>query len=513
MIYHNIFAGALLIFAFGLGGFFVLGGAFADADTAAELRNKIEERNGQLQLLENEIAKYEAELTKVGADRETLEAKITQLDISRKKIAADIAATRNRIETTDFQLDELDEAIVDKERRISESRSTIEESLRQIAHIDETSLVEFFLAGEAFSDAWEEADRLRRVQQALRDEIINLDAARRGLASDHESVAKKQETLVSYQRQLSGQKVVLDQNLDEQTSILTETKNKESEYQKILDEKRAAAEQLEAELREFESQLTYTLDRSKIPSAGSGVLSFPLDPDFMKRCRGREGVFGNLFCITQYFGNTKFAQSGAYNGKGHNGIDFGAPTGTKVVSARAGVVEATGDTDRIVSGSKVRVTFSRLNVRVTPNGAIAGVQGAGGTGVALEGPVSAGTYRWWRINFNQGIDGWVAEDAISNMCFSYGRWALVRHSNGLATLYSHLSHIGVSKGETVSGGGFIGYSGVTGYATGPHLHFTVYVADQVQLVKLGDIKSITNCAAATVPVAPTEAYLNPLNYL
>jgi len=419
----------------------------AQADTVAELQSKINERNAQLQELEQEIAQYEAELLKVGADRKTLEAEIARLDTSRKKIAADIAVTQNRIATTDLQLEELDQEIADKERRLIESKVVIEKSLRHISRIDDVPLVEHFLAGVAFSDAWEEADQLRRVQLVLGDEIIELEATRIGLENDYADVAKKQGALISYQRQLSGQKTVLDQNRKEQSTVLGETKSKESTYQKLLDEKRDAREQLEAELRDFESELQYTLDPSKIPSPGSGTLQFPLDPSFMNRCGDREKTFGNLYCITQYFGNTKFASSGAYNGQGHNGVDFGAPEGTKITSSLSGIVEAVGNTDTIKG------------------------------------------------------------------CYSYGKWVLVRHSNGLATLYAHLSHIGVEKGEAVATGGFLGYSGNTGYSTGPHLHFTVYVADQVRIVRLGDIKTITNCANAYIPVAPTEAYLNPISYL
>lgn len=420
--------------------------AYADEEVDA-LQAKIQERNAQLQALEEEIAQYEAELTKVGADRRTLEAEIARLDLSRKKIAADISVTENRIVTTDLQLDELDEAIFDKERRIQDSKVAIEKSLRQIAQLDEVPLIEHFLAGAAFSDAWEEADQLRQVQLVLSDEIIELEAIRLGLEEDFETVAKKQGELVSYRRQLSGQKSVLDENRRTQSGVLRVTKDKEEEFESLLDEKKAARQQLEAELRDFEAQLEYTLDPSKIPSPGEGIFTFPLDPSFMNRCVDRENIFGNIYCITQYFGNTAFAQSGAYNGRGHNGADFGAPTGTKVVSALSGIVEATGNTDTIRG------------------------------------------------------------------CYSYGKWVLVRHANGLSTLYAHLSHIGVTKGEAVASGGFLGYSGNTGYSTGPHLHFTTFVSDQVRIIRLGDIKAITNCADAYIPVAPTEAYLNPLSYL
>lgn len=53
----------------------------------------------------------------------------------------------------------------------------------------------------------------------------------------------------------------------------------------------------------------------------------------------------------------------------------------------------------------------------------------------------------------------------------YGNYIMIIHSNGLATLYAHLSRIDVSPDQFVSRGDQIGAVGSTGLSTGPHLHF------------------------------------------
>ncbi len=58
-------------------------------------------------------------------------------------------------------------------------------------------------------------------------------------------------------------------------------------------------------------------------------------------------------------------------------------------------------------------------------------------------------------------------------CLS-GQTVEIDHGNGLMTFYGHLSRILVSKGQYVSRGQVIAISGMTGTATGPHLHFGVY---------------------------------------
>ena len=87
---------------------------------------------------------------------------------------------------------------------------------------------------------------------------------------------------------------------------------------------------------------------------------------------------------------------------------------------------------------------------------------------------------------------------------------MVKHPNGLSTLYAHLSLQTVSIGEVVSSGQVIGYSGNTGYSTGPHLHFGVYATQGVEIKTFDSSK---NCKGATVPLADLKAYLNPLSYL
>ena len=98
-------------------------------------------------------------------------------------------------------------------------------------------------------------------------------------------------------------------------------------------------------------------------------------------------------------------------------------------------------------------------------------------------------------------------------CYSWGKWTLIDHANGLSTLYAHQSSISVVPGQKVSTGEVIGYSGNTGYSTGPHLHFTVYAKDGVQVRQFNEIKTSTSCGPASSPFAATDAYLDPMNYL
>lgn len=401
------------------------------AQSVDGLRDKITDRSERIKELEREIRQYETELQKVGAEKQTLQGAINSLDISRQKIGADINLTENRIGTGNLEIQRLALEIAEKELLIAKHQEAVAKSLRSINEFDGDSLVEAVLANVDLNEVWERVETLERFQLAVRENVQKLSIFRDDLTEKKlESEGKKQE-LIAFRNQLGGQKKVLDINRQEKDELLTVTKSEEAGYQRLVEEKRAAREQFEQELLDLEAQLEFALDPSSIPAKGEGILLTPLDK----------------IRITQRFGSTQFAQSGAYNGKGHNGVDFGASTGTRILAALGGTVIETGDTDRVRG------------------------------------------------------------------CFSYGRWILIQHNNGLSTLYAHLSVINVSPGQKVSTGEVIGFSGNTGYSTGPHLHFTVYLSEAVKVVRLGDVKAITNCGPARIPVAPLKAYLNPLDYL
>jgi murein DD-endopeptidase MepM/ murein hydrolase activator NlpD len=54
-----------------------------------------------------------------------------------------------------------------------------------------------------------------------------------------------------------------------------------------------------------------------------------------------------------------------------------------------------------------------------------------------------------------------------------GKTVYIDHGNGLLTMYCHLSELGVKAGDSLAKGDAIGLSGMTGRATGPHLHWSV----------------------------------------
>ena len=143
--------------------------------------------------------------------------------------------------------------------------------------------------------------------------------------------------------------------------------------------------------------------------------------------------------ITQLYGATQYAKK-AYSNHFHNGVDLGVPIGTPVYAAADGTVFQVNNNDQ-------------------------------------------GTSRWKKYQF--------------------GKYIMVNHADNLTTLYAHLSRQIVAEGEQVKKGQLVGYSGATGYADGPHVHFGLYWTPSIELKKIPP-------AAGLVPIGVT---VSPMDYL
>ncbi len=91
---------------------------------------------------------------------------------------------------------------------------------------------------------------------------------------------------------------------------------------------------------------------------------------------------------------------------------------------------------------------------------------------------------------------------------SYGKWVLIRHNNGLTSVFGHLSLVKAKNGDVVKAGDVVAYVGSSGYSTGPHLHLSLFAS---QGVNVGPLTS-TTCGGMRIPLATPAAYLDPLPY-
>jgi murein DD-endopeptidase MepM/ murein hydrolase activator NlpD len=79
----------------------------------------------------------------------------------------------------------------------------------------------------------------------------------------------------------------------------------------------------------------------------------------------------------------------------------------------------------------------------------------------------------------------------------YGKVVIIQHHGQYSTVYAHLSRINVQRGQRVAQNDTIGAVGMTGWATGPHLHYEFRIAGQSR-------NPFSIAMPAALPVAPQD---------
>lgn len=410
---------------------FLYSGAVTHASLIEDLKEKISGRADEIKKLEEEIAGYVRQVEDAGKTAETLKSALKVLDLTDKKLGTDIRVTEKKTTAAALLIEKLGIEIAEKEKKIGQNSTVLREAIREVNELESRTFVEIVLSRFSLGAFWKSIEGLERFQASVRAHVKEIQSARDELETKKDESLAEKKKLLALSFQLIDQKDIVKENKNTKNQLLAETRNKESEYKTLLEDRLEKKEALEREIQEFEAQLQVEIDPTSLPETGTGILRWPLDSPI----------------ITQYFGNTSFATANSqiYNGKGHNGIDLRASVGTAIKAAARGIIAGVGDTDRECYG------------------------------------------------------------------VSYGKWVLVRHDNGLSTLYAHLSLIRGEAGQSIERGDVLGYSGRTGYSTGPHLHFAIFAT---QAVSISERYRSKICGTfLTLPLSSQNGYLNPLSYL
>ena len=306
--------------------------AFYAAQTILDLQNKISQKDSDIAKLEEEIKAYQTELDSLEKQKSSLSGSIKQLDVTRKKLNADISVTQKKIDKTNFKIQSLSSDIGVKESVIGNDIESIKLGIKKTNELELGNVLETLLSTDDFTIMWNDIDNMATVHEKIREDVVKLKEIKGQLEDTREETIDAKKELTKLKSRLSDQQKIVVQNTKEKNKLLKQTKNNEANYQKLLKDRIAQRDAFEKELRDYEAQLQYILDPSKLPA--KGVLSWPLEKIF----------------VTQLFGKTVDSKR-LYASGTHNGVDFRAPIGTPVMAMADGVVLGTGDTDLTCSGA------------------------------------------------------------------------------------------------------------------------------------------------------------------
>lgn len=369
--------------------------------------------NKQIQETQRSLQSTQQESQSLQKEVKTIDRQIGQLNLGLK-------ASETKIEKFGLEIRGLGYDISQTETDIQTKKKIIAGLLKEIQQRGDDSVLLTFLKNRSLSDSVFETQGLVDVDNNLFEELKAYKDLKNQLADELNQTKQKKVSQETEAEDLKNKKVIVESVKQEKQVILTQSKNKEAAYQKMLSDLGKRREEIAAEIEKMEEELRKQINPNVLPTPKTGLLAYPI---------------GEEAHLTQGYGDTSFAKK-TYKGRWHNGVDLGAPIGTPVYAAEKGKVAMTGNQD-------------------------------------LYCPRAA-----------------------------YGKFIVINHENNLTTLYGHLSLQVVKEGDGVERGQLIGYSGNTGWATGPHLHFTVFARPTFE------IKQSRYCG-----LMPIGGDLDPMKYI
>lgn len=336
--------------------FFFLTPQILLADTPCDNKSDSEEK---VKCLIDLMAEYEGKIKDLQGKQKTLATTIGVLD-------SQIILAQTQIRKTEEEVNLLQEEIGKLSIKIEKlSYIVADVSTLLASRIEETYKRSFlpqaylFFSSSGFSDFVSRLKYLKMIQQHDREVLFSLEEAKQNYDIQKDLKKEKQKELETLQEKLETQKVLLAQQKANKQKLLQVTKNDEQNFQNLLAKTRAEFEAIQSILAGFgeETKIGDIKEGEKIASIISGGsacstgthLHFEIaksganiNPASMLKSKdvewdlcgwyGCDGPFGFSGSwewpingkprITQGYGMTAYARSGAYGGNPHTGIDM-----------------------------------------------------------------------------------------------------------------------------------------------------------------------------------------------
>lgn len=253
--------------------------AQAEPDSAtqsAQAQQEQAELQRQLKEIEAQIAQYQQELEGIKGEKSTLQNKINQLKKQQSTLNLQIRVTSLRIKELGGQMDTTQTAIEDSLVTIDQLKQQMARLIRTINEQEELPLLYTFLANDNLSDIFDDLDKHFQIFDSLGNLLDQTRKLKNQLDGQMQTLDQQQEDAQNLLSVKTLQQQQLAGSMNEQSSLLQQTKGKESNYQAVLSDKQKQAAEIRNRIYQLlgvTTQVTFgqALDIAQGVSAQTGV--------------------------------------------------------------------------------------------------------------------------------------------------------------------------------------------------------------------------------------------------
>ena len=191
----------------------------------------------ELDALENEIAQKQKELSAQKGQSVSLSRDIAILTTQIKKAQLDIKARNLTIQKLGGEINQKAKKIKTLTEKIEIEQESLAQLIRKDRELDDKSLLGVILANETLSEAYSDVASFGSIKKEIKQSVDEIRGVRTETESEKKTLQKKKDEETDVKAKLEDNKRQVERNEAEKQKLLSISKNKEVEYQKVLAEK------------------------------------------------------------------------------------------------------------------------------------------------------------------------------------------------------------------------------------------------------------------------------------
>jgi murein DD-endopeptidase MepM/ murein hydrolase activator NlpD len=287
------------------------------------LNRQIKEKQSRIKELDGILSKYRERISEQEQMRSTLENDVLLIDNRIAEKLLGIERAKAELESTKLEIQSLEQQISDENGRIGSQKESAADLIRKINVADKVPTFEILLSKPSLSSFFDRMEYDKKLQRSLTDTIEKVKAHKQTLEQTRKDLDDKRLTLEKEKKNLKKEQERLQEERNFKISLAAETKNKQSEYERILYELNQQEQNTADEIANLKDALKDKLDAvDESLARGDVLLDWPVKPI-------------DKIYITAHFHDPTYPFRQRF---AHPGTDIRCEVGTPVYAAAGGYV-------------------------------------------------------------------------------------------------------------------------------------------------------------------------------
>ncbi len=202
----------------------------------------------ELANLEAQIAQKQEELKQQQGQSVTLNNEIAKLKTQIDKSKLDIKAKSLVIQKLGGEITEKSQKIESLSEKIDRERESLGQLIKKTNEIDNSNLIHVVLSDKSLSNFYVDLDSFSSIKASIKSSVDQIKGIKSETENEKQNLEEKQNAELDAKAELERAKKAVENNQAEQKKLLSISKNKEKEFQAILDEQAKKAAQIKARL-------------------------------------------------------------------------------------------------------------------------------------------------------------------------------------------------------------------------------------------------------------------------